>query len=517
MDKILITGVSGLLGGNLAYLSLPRFQVYTVYNKHKVDIRGISLLQADLAKEESIITLEKIKPDIIIHCAALTNIDYCEQYPDQAYSNNVIASVNVAQLAKKCGAYLIHISTDNVFDGEKGNYKEEDKVNPINTYGKTKLEAESKILTIYPDSCIVRTNIYGFNISNKFSLAEWMLDKLRNKQPLPGFKDIYFSPIFVNELAKFLFILTERKHKGIIHIAGRERISKLDFAYRIAEIFGYDKKFINPVDANSVGLLAKRGKDMSFNVAKAEKILADKMPLIADGLKNMKLCLERGYVERLRNSRPKITAVIPALNEADTIEGVINGLKKYVDEIVLVDDASTDDTAIVAEKSGAVIVSHNRNQGYDRSIDDGFKAAAERNTDIVLTFDADGQHNPEDICGIVKPILDGKADVVIGRRPSHARLSEYLYAFIAKIKAGIDDPLCGLKAYHIKVYRDVGYFDRVSSIGTELMFRAKAKGYRLMQKDIRLQKRIDSSRFGRRFTANLKILRAVFKVLINKV
>ncbi len=211
--------------------------------------------------------------------------------------------------------------------------------------------------------------------------------------------------------------------------------------------------------------------------------------------------------------KQKIIAVIPALNEEKTISEVIRGVKKYVDEIILIDDASIDKTAIIAREEGAVVFSHKQNQGYAKSINDGFASAAERGAKIVLTFDGDGQHNAEDIPGIINPILSKKADVVVGKRPYHARVAEYLFAFMGKIKANIDDPLCGFKAYHMDVYKDIGYFDRISSVGTQLIFNAKKRGYRIVQKDIMLSKRNDMPRFGKKFIANWKILKALFQIL----
>lgn len=212
--------------------------------------------------------------------------------------------------------------------------------------------------------------------------------------------------------------------------------------------------------------------------------------------------------------RSRIIAVIPALNEEKAISKVIRGVKKYVDEIILIDDASSDKTAVIAEQEGAIILSHTKNQGYDKSLDDGFALAAKRGATIILTFDGDGQHNPEDIPKIVEPILKDEADVVVGKRPHYARITEYLFAFIARIKANIDDPLCGLKAYHIKVYKDIGYFDRVSSIGTQLMLNARKRGYNVVQKNIMINKRSDTPRFGDRIKSNWKIFKAIIKVTL---
>jgi glycosyltransferase involved in cell wall biosynthesis len=209
----------------------------------------------------------------------------------------------------------------------------------------------------------------------------------------------------------------------------------------------------------------------------------------------------------------KITAVIPALNEENTIGRIIQGIKKYTDEVVLVDDGSSDNTAAIARESGATVVSNNVNLGYDKSIDRGFSVAAQNGADVIFTMDADGQHIPDDIPMMVEPVLSGAADVVVGRRPYHARITEYLFGIVAKTKIGIDDPLCGFKVYSVKVYKDIGYFDRISSIGTQLLFNAKKKGYRIIQKDISLNKREDEPRFGRRIKANWKIFKAIIITL----
>lgn len=216
-------------------------------------------------------------------------------------------------------------------------------------------------------------------------------------------------------------------------------------------------------------------------------------------------------------NKHKIVVVIPALNEEGTIANVINGIKRYADEVIVVDDASHDKTAVIAKDEGAFIISHKKNLGYDKSINDGFMLAAERDATVILTFDGDGQHKPEDIPRLIGPILNNEADVVVGKRPRHSRISEYLYAFIARIKANIDDPLCGLKAYHVKVYKDIGYFDRITSIGTQLVFNAKKKGYRIVQKDIALNARNDATRFGAGIKGNWKIFKAIIRTIYKEV
>ena len=289
------------MGSNIVMVASPRFKVYASYNKNKVEMSGVEFFKADITDKSQLRQIDQLKPDLIINCAALTNIDLCEDDPDEAYRQNVLISRNIARLANQAGAYLIHISTDAVFDGSRGNYSEVDKPNPISVYGKTKLQAEYEVLSIHPSSCVVRTNIYGWNKRDKFSLAEWMLNKLENNDELPAFKDIIYSPILVNDLIVQLFALYDKKFSGIIHLAGRESCSKLDFANVLAEVFALDKTLIKATSINDLDLREPRGKNISLNVSCAQELLNTHLPSAREGLVQMKCLRERGYVEALKH------------------------------------------------------------------------------------------------------------------------------------------------------------------------------------------------------------------------
>ena len=289
------------MGSNIVMAAKSRFEVYASYNKNKVEIRGAGFLKVDVSDKSQLKQIEQVSPNLIIHCAALTNIDICEDDPDQAYRQNVLTSRNIAQLAKQTRAFLIHISTDAVFDGKRGNYSEADKPNPISVYGKTKLQAEHEVLSTYPSSCVVRTNIYGWNKRDKFSLAEWMLNKLENNDELPAFKDIIYSPILVNDLIVHLFALYDKKFSGTIHLAGGQSCSKLDFANVLAEIFALDKSLIKATSIDDLNLRAPRGKNISLDVSRAQELLNTPLPNVKEGLVKMKCLRERGYVEALKH------------------------------------------------------------------------------------------------------------------------------------------------------------------------------------------------------------------------
>lgn len=202
--------------------------------------------------------------------------------------------------------------------------------------------------------------------------------------------------------------------------------------------------------------------------------------------------------------------IIPALNEEKTIGLVISNALNYVDEVIVVDDGSSDRTKIIAEKN-ATVISHCMNKGYDFSLNNGFKEAVKKGADIIITMDADGQHFAEDIPKIIAIINDG-ADIVVGLRPYRARFMESVFASYGKRK-GILDPLCGFKVYKTSVYKDIGFFDNINSIGTQLTFVAQKKGYKISNFKIKLKKRKDVPRFGRLFVANVKLFFAFLKLV----
>jgi glycosyltransferase involved in cell wall biosynthesis len=212
----------------------------------------------------------------------------------------------------------------------------------------------------------------------------------------------------------------------------------------------------------------------------------------------------------------RVIAVIPAFNEAKTIAAVVQSLRAHVAEVIVVDDHSSDPTGEEARRAGAVVLRNDANLGYDGSINAGFAEAAHRGADIILTFDADGEHDATDVPRLVAPIAEDRADIVAGQRPRTTAFAEKLFALYTRSRYGIADPLCGLKAYRRSVYDAVGQFDTVQSIGTELMIKGLQKKFRLALLPIVLHRRVDdSSRFyARRLRANLKILRAAWRVFL---
>ena len=300
--KILITGATGLLGSNLCTIYSRDSEIVAV-SKSKPTFSRCMNLQADLEKEEEMESIIlSTRADAIIHCASLTNLDYCEEHPEESFNVISNASLRIAKAAAKAGSYLVYLSSDAVFDGEKGNYSERDAPRPLSTYGKAKLSAEERISIAHHHSCIIRTNIYGWNRSDKKSIAEWMLDKLEKSEKFSGFTDICFSPILVNNLADAMLEVIKGKYHGILHIAGSEHISKFEYARQIAHVFGLDADLVWPASIESFKLLAPRGLNISLNVKKAQGLLKTPLLNVVDGLKRFKSLRDEGYLNELKEA-----------------------------------------------------------------------------------------------------------------------------------------------------------------------------------------------------------------------
>lgn len=205
--------------------------------------------------------------------------------------------------------------------------------------------------------------------------------------------------------------------------------------------------------------------------------------------------------------RSKIGLVIPAYNESETIYDVVKAASEYGQPIV-VNDCSNDNTAELALKAGAIVVSHTVNLGYDSALNSGFVRANELGCDLVITLDADGQHNTQLIQKFIDALEQG-ADIALGVRDSKPRFSEHLFALTTKVRFGIKDPLCGMKGYKIEVYQNLGHFDSYQSIGTELMLFSVKNNFVYKQIPFKVNKRQDAPRFGNAFKANIKILKAL--------
>ena len=295
--KLLITGASGLYGSKLAEIAVAKnYEVYScdiqnlsVYgNFVKMDISDKGLV------EES---FKSIKPDVVVHAATLTDVDKCELNKELAWRVNVEGTKNIAEAAKSTGSFLIYISTDYVFNGETGRYKESDKPDPINYYGLTKLKAE-ELVKSRPDYFIARPSvIYGSTpAAGKVNFALWLIETLRKGEHVKIVTDQWNTPTLNTNLAEMTLEVVERKLTGTFHLCGATRVSRFEFAELIAEAFGLDKSLIDLALSSQFKWPAKRPMDSSLDTSKAQKILWNKPLEIGEALKRLKFELSQKRV-----------------------------------------------------------------------------------------------------------------------------------------------------------------------------------------------------------------------------
>jgi len=211
---------------------------------------------------------KKIKPNIVIHCAGITNMEECGKYPEIAYKQNVEVTENIARACFN-KTKLIYISTDQVY-GEADDHSEVNiNLLPINQYGKTKLQAEQKVKELCTDYIIIRTNIFGWNVKQeRISSAEWIYYSLRNSDQITLFTDYKFSPIYSGYFSEIIMELIHLSFKGIINVGSLKVCSKYEFGINIAKEFGFDTSLINKGSIKNHIFKAQRFNNLELNIKK---------------------------------------------------------------------------------------------------------------------------------------------------------------------------------------------------------------------------------------------------------
>jgi len=285
--RLLVTGASGLLGSKIVKIAREDYEVIPLYGSKPLNSNALKL---DITEREQVFSLfKKVKLGTVIHTASETNVDKCEIQKDHALRVNVEGTRNVASACSKLGAKLIYISTDYVFDGEKGNYNEQDKPNPINYYGVTKLEGEKQVTQNCQKYFILRTSVlYGWH-PWKQNFATWVINQLKQDKEITVVEDHYNTPTLADTLAEITLEAIQKNLQGLYHASGSERISRYAFAKQIAKTFNLDPNLIKPIKMSQLtAWIAKRPKDSSLNTDKIQKQLKTKPLNITEGLNRMK-------------------------------------------------------------------------------------------------------------------------------------------------------------------------------------------------------------------------------------
>lgn len=277
-EKILVTGSSGLVGTYFCRLpALKKYRLYTLFHTEPVNFgnpMSVDLSSLGVFKQ----VLNEIEPHIVVHLAAMTNVDQCEIERDTADKVNHLSVKGLANhISNGKDCFVLYVSTDYVFDGEKGNYTEEENANPINWYGMTKLLGEQELHgCTSEDWCIARISTpFGVH-ARKLSFPLFVVRNLSQEHEINVLTDQITSPTYALNLAEMMLEVVQRRVKGIMHLSGKSQISRFNQAREIASVYDLDKDLIKPVSINEMKWQARRPKDSSLNITKAYNTLTKK-------------------------------------------------------------------------------------------------------------------------------------------------------------------------------------------------------------------------------------------------
>lgn len=280
MGKLAITGGGGFVAGSVIQQAGSKWDVHALSGKKSLSERpGLTWHTLDLNQPPALrAAFGAVTPEVVIHAAAIPDIDFCEKNPAMARAVNVGMTANVADWCTRNGCRLIYLSSDNVFDGDKGNYVEEDRPNPINEYARTKAAGEGIVAGI-ADSVIVRVAlVMGFGLlGGGNSFLEKTVPMFREGKPIYVPPEEIRTPIDVITLGRALLELAGSDFRGVLHLAGSETLDRVTLTRRLAERLGFSPDNIIPRSPTQIAGRASRPRDVSLNVAKARSLLKTPM------------------------------------------------------------------------------------------------------------------------------------------------------------------------------------------------------------------------------------------------
>jgi dTDP-4-dehydrorhamnose reductase len=285
--KVLVTGAGGLLGSKIVDKLATD---YTVYKTHASHPFYQDSMRMDITNENEVRQVfSQVMPDVVVHTAAETNVDKCENMRESAWRVNADGTRILAEACNKANTKMMYISTDYVFDGEKGYYTEEDEPNPVNYYGLTKLMGERNVEKLCESFAILRTSVLYGTHPKKPNFVKWVIAALAQGNPLNVVEDHYNSPTLADNLAEVIIEAVKTRIRGVYHASGSERISRYDLALKAAEAFNFDATLVRPIRMSEVkAWIAKRPKDSSLCADEIQREIGVKLLDVTQGLMEMK-------------------------------------------------------------------------------------------------------------------------------------------------------------------------------------------------------------------------------------
>ena len=291
MKKILITGSNGLLGQKIVqqWKEEQNFElIATARGENRItEITGFQYVSMDITKEENVLeVISEYKPDYVINTAAMTNVDQCEEEQELCLQLNVVAVKNLIKACEKAGSFLLHLSTDFIFDGEEGPYLENAIPNPLSFYGQSKLDAEKLIQESSIKWAIARTVlVYGITEGmSRSNIILWVKNSLEQGKELQIVNDQWRTPTLAEDLAKGCLLICEKGAEGIFNISGKDLLNPYQMAMETVNFFGLDGSLITETDESKFKQKAKRPPKTGFVIDKAKELLNYKPKSFKEGI-----------------------------------------------------------------------------------------------------------------------------------------------------------------------------------------------------------------------------------------
>jgi len=301
MVKVVVTGAAGMLGTALIDRLAERHDVIATDLVSGLGRKKVRWSLFDLCDDDALKRFLSVeRPDLVVHTAALVDVDRCEQDPSLAERLHVHTTDVISRTLAGWDGALIYISTDSVFDGRKdGPYEEGDRPAPKNTYARTKLLGEAACLTL-ERATVLRTNIFGWSRAERTSFAEWVLRGLVEHSAVGMFRDVQYTPIHVTHLSEVIEQVWQQGVYGLYHAAGRTCLTKYEFAVLVASVFGLSTDHVTAISVDDAELAANRPKNMALSSARLSSALGRALPPAIDGVRLMRRQYEDGWVARTK-------------------------------------------------------------------------------------------------------------------------------------------------------------------------------------------------------------------------
>ena len=284
-SSVLFTGGSGLLALNWTLAIRDRYSVTLGLHERTITMDGVAALKLDLdSTDEFARTVEAIRPSVVIHTVGLTSVEACEANPTLARHVNVDLAVHVAHACARMDVPLVYISTDHLFSGEESLVDEAHPIAPANVYGRTKAEAEARVLDAHEKALIVRTNFYGWGPCYRRSFSDMVIDALRPGNEVTLFTDVFFTPILIETVVEAVHDLIDMEERGVFHVVGDERVSKYEFGLKLAKEFGLEQALIKQGSLSDRVSLVQRPFDMSLSNKRTCDVLGRNLGTVSNGV-----------------------------------------------------------------------------------------------------------------------------------------------------------------------------------------------------------------------------------------